>query len=141
MKKFYLCLDENLPTKMWMIGSNTLNALHGNPSNFTLRGNYLEKGFLAASPRCKKNVQSSLPKKKFDIFFNFFLNYMKNNGMFFFLKKNFLQGVNVLKMSLPHSFRNRLRQKIGGDCLKNPCKSFFLKRFMVKFRTGQLLST
>ena len=86
-----------------MIGPNTLNALHGNPSNFTLRGNYLEKGFLAASP---KNVKNSLPRKKFDIFFNFFLNYMKNNGMFFFLKKNFLQGVNVLKMSLPHSFRD-----------------------------------
>ena len=127
MKKFYLCLDENLPTKMWMIGSNTLNALHGNPSNFTLRGNYLEKGFLAASPRCKKIVQSSLPKKKFDIFINFFLNYMKNNGMFFFLKKNFLQGVNVLKMSLPHSFRDRLRQKIGGDCPKTLVKRFFLK--------------
>ena len=107
-----------------MIRPNTLNALHGNPSNFTLRGNYLEKGFLAASPRCKKNVQSSL-QGKFDIFFNFFLNYMKNNGMFFFLKKNFLQGVNVLKMSLPHSFRDRLRQKIGGNCLKNPCKIFF----------------
>ena len=45
--------------------------------------------------------------------------------MFFFPKKNFLQGVNVLKMSLPHSFRDRLRQKIGGDCLKNPCKKIF----------------